>query len=48
MEAFERHYSDENELVNEIDGKYVFTKPKKLEFRKINVCLITSHQMSVR
>jgi len=48
MKAFERHYTDDKELVNEIDRKDISTKPKKLELGKINVYLITSHQMSVR
>jgi len=46
MNAFE-HYTDDKELVNDIDWKDVSTKPKKLKFDKRNVCLI-SHQMSVR
>jgi len=46
MKAFERHYTDDNELVNDIDGKDVCTKPKKLEFGKRKVCFITSHLMN--
>jgi len=53
MKAFERHYTDFKELVNEIDWEDTShttsnfsTKPKTLAFGKRNVCLITSHQMS--
>jgi len=53
MKAFERHYTDFKELVNEIDWEdttsiNVSTKRKKLEIVKRNICLITSHQMKRR
>jgi len=38
MKAFERHYTDDKELVNDIDWKDVSTKPKKLKFGKKMFC----------
>jgi len=42
MNAFERNYTDDKELVNEINWKQVSTKPKKFEFGERNVRLIRS------